>query len=81
MPKTIPNYLTIIRFIFIPIILYFILTENYLIAFAVFTLSSFTDIADGFIARKFNLITDWGKLMDPLADKLTQITTLSRISS
>ena len=77
MPKNLPNYLTIIRIIFIPIIFALILTENYLIAFIIFTISGITDIADGFIARKFNLITDWGKLMDPLADKLTQISTLS----
>ena len=80
MPKNLPNYLTIIRIIFVPIIFSLIIEDNYLIAFIVFTISSFTDIADGIIARKFNLITDWGKLMDPLADKLTQISTLSALS-
>ena len=80
MPKNLPNYLTIIRLIFIPIIFYFIFTEHYIIAFTFFSISSLTDIADGFVARKYNLITDWGKLMDPLADKLTQISTLSALS-
>ena len=79
MPKNLPNYLTIVRVIFVPIIFSLILTENYLIAFIFFTISSLTDIADGIIARKYNLITEWGKLMDPLADKLTQINTLTAL--
>lgn len=74
--KQIPNILTILRFLLIPIILFYIFTGNYLIAFIVFTISGITDIADGFIARKFNLISNFGKLMDPLADKLTQIAVL-----
>ena len=80
MSKNLPNYLTIVRVIFVPIIFSLILTENYLIAFIFFTISSLTDIADGIIARKYNLITEWGKLMDPLADKLTQINTLTALS-
>jgi cardiolipin synthase len=48
-----------------------------MLAFVLFTISSLTDIADGFIARKFNLVSNFGKLMDPLADKLTQISMLS----
>ena len=49
------------------------------IALGIFVLASFTDFLDGFIARKCNFITDFGKLMDPLADKLTQIATLISI--
>ena len=49
------------------------------IAFVFFTISGITDIVDGFIARKFNLISNFGKLMDPLADKLTQIATLASL--
>jgi cardiolipin synthase len=56
--------------------LYSVVAGNLLLALAPFTLSGFTDIADGFIARKFTLISNFGKLMDPLADKLTQIATL-----
>ena len=70
MLKHIPNTLTIIRFFLIPFIVLHIFTGNYILAFVLFTLSGITDIADGLIARKFNLITNFGKLMDPLADKL-----------
>ena len=76
MLKHVPNILTIIRFLLIPFILFFIFTGNYILGFVFFTLSGLTDIADGFIARKYNLISNFGKLMDPLADKLTQIATL-----
>ncbi len=81
MLKNIPNILTILRFIFIPVILYFIFTKNYILAFIFFTLSGITDVLDGFIARKFNLISNFGKLMDPLADKLTQISVLASLVS
>ena len=59
--KHIPNILTILRFIFIPIILYYIFTGNYLLGFIFFTISGITDILDGFIARKFNFISNFGK--------------------
>lgn len=76
MLKYIPNTLTIIRFLLIPFIVLSVLLGNYILAFILFTLSGITDIADGFIARKFNLVSNFGKLMDPLADKLTQISML-----
>ena len=79
MLKHIPNILTLIRFLLIPAIILYIFTGNYILAFAFFTFSGFTDIADGFIARKFNLISNFGKLMDPLADKLTTIFTLASL--
>lgn len=79
MLKNVPNALTIARFILIPIILYFIFTGNYLLGFVFFTISGLTDILDGTIARKFNLISNFGKLMDPLADKLTQISVLASL--
>ena len=77
--KHVPNILTIIRFLLIPFIIFYIFTGNYILAFLFFTISGLTDIADGFIARKFNLISNFGKLMDPLADKLTQISTLTSL--
>lgn len=80
MLKHIPNILTIIRFILIPIILFFIFTGNYIYAFIFFTLSGVTDILDGGIARKYNLVSTFGKLMDPLADKLTQIYVLATLT-
>lgn len=78
--KHIPNILTIIRFLLIPVILVAIFANNYLLAFVIFTISGLTDILDGFIARKFNLISNFGKLMDPLADKLTQIALLCALT-
>ena len=80
MLKHVPNALTIIRFLLIPVIVISIFNGNYIIAFIFFTLSGITDIADGFIARKFNLISNFGKLMDPLADKLTQISTIASLT-
>lgn len=79
MLKYVPNTLTVLRFVLIPLILYYIFTGNYLLGFVFFTLSGITDILDGTIARKFNLISNFGKLMDPLADKLTQISVLASL--
>lgn len=75
--KHVPNILTIIRFLLIPIIIIFAIQDNYVATIVVLILSGFTDILDGYLARKFNLISDFGKLMDPLADKATQVTTLA----
>lgn len=76
MLKYVPNILTIIRFILIAPIVYTIATEHFVIALVFLILSGITDILDGTIARKFNLITDFGKLMDPFADKSTQVAIL-----
>ncbi|MDD6328838.1 MAG: CDP-diacylglycerol--glycerol-3-phosphate 3-phosphatidyltransferase [Eubacteriales bacterium] len=69
-----PNKLTILRVIMIPFFLFFLLSETIAagkwIAVALFVLASLTDMLDGKIARKYNLITNFGKFMDPLADKL-----------
>ena len=78
--KYIPNILTIIRFCFIPIIITYLSHGNYIGAIITFSLSGITDILDGAIARKYNFITDFGKLMDPLADKLTQLSMLLMLS-
>ena len=84
MPKNsinvLPNYLTILRLIFVPIIFALILLEHYILAFILFSIASITDILDGKIARKYNLITEFGKLIDPLADKVTQISTISALT-
>ena len=79
MKKHIPNILTILRFVIIPFILYFLSIDNYVLTFVFLTLSGITDVLDGFIARKFNFITDFGKLIDPLADKATQLLTLGAL--
>lgn len=80
MIKHVPNILTMIRFFLIPAILYFIFTEQYIAAFIMLTISGLTDVLDGIIARKFNCITNFGKLIDPLADKTTQISILAALT-
>lgn len=74
--KYVPNILTVIRFLLIPIIITLLYQAKYVDAIIVFSISGITDILDGTIARKFNFISDFGKLMDPLADKLTQLSML-----
>ncbi len=71
-----PNVLTMIRLALVPVyIVLFGLGQKYA-ALACFLLASFTDLLDGRIARKYNLITDFGKLMDPLADKIMVLTAM-----
>lgn len=74
--KNVPNMLTIIRFVLIPFIVFFAMKDDYVVAVIFLIISGITDILDGYIARKFNFITDFGKLMDPVADKATQVSTL-----
>lgn len=70
---TIPNLLTLFRIIMIPfLVVFYIKYHNYKATILVLLLSGITDVADGFIARRFNMISDFGKLFDPVADKLTQ---------
>ena len=76
MLKHVPNTLTILRFILVPFIVVFMFQERYVEALIFLILSGLTDVLDGFIARKFNCITNFGKLVDPLADKVTQISIL-----
>ncbi|HEX3029343.1 MAG TPA: CDP-diacylglycerol--glycerol-3-phosphate 3-phosphatidyltransferase [Clostridia bacterium] len=72
----IPNILTILRFLLVPVFGYYMYDEKYLIAIVLFLVAGLTDVLDGYIARRFNMITAWGKLADPAADKLMQITAL-----
>lgn len=74
--RHIPNALTILRFLLIPFIIIALVEDNYIDAFIFLTISGITDVLDGFIARKFNFITNFGKVVDPLADKTTQISIL-----
>ena len=74
-----PNKLTLFRIFLIPIFILVMLLNipsKYLIACIIFIVASITDAMDGHIARKYNLITDFGKFMDPLADKLLVISAL-----
>lgn len=75
-----PNKLTMFRVILIPFFVVFMLCEittvDKWIALAIFIIASLTDLLDGKIARKYNLVTNFGKFMDPLADKLLVCSAL-----
>ncbi len=74
---TIPNLLSVIRLALIPLIVWlYIGKQEYSAAVAVILISGATDIIDGFIARKFNMVSDLGKILDPVADKLTLATVI-----
>lgn len=70
MNMNIANKLTLLRIVMIPVFMFLLLEGLSFWAFVVFALASLTDFLDGFLARKYNLITNFGKFMDPLADKL-----------
>ncbi len=68
-----PNQLTVARVVMIPLFILFFYLQfkgHYFVALAVFAIASFTDFLDGHIARKYNLITNLGKFLDPVADKI-----------
>lgn len=68
-----PNQLTTLRIILTPVFLYLFLSGDPVlirISFLIYVVAAFTDWYDGWLARKFNYITNWGKFMDPLADKI-----------
>lgn len=72
-----PNRLTILRIFLIPFFVFFMLSGfSKWIALIIFVVASLTDMLDGKIARKYNLVTDFGKFMDPLADKLLVCSAL-----
>ena len=76
-----PNKLTVFRVILIPFLVFFLLSDflgviSDYIALAIFMIASLTDLFDGKIARKYNLVTNFGKFMDPLADKLLVCSVL-----
>ena len=68
-----PNKLTLLRIIIAPVFMYFFLFDSFymrLIGLVLFVIAALTDLADGYYARKFGIITGFGKFMDPLADKI-----------
>lgn len=71
-----PNKLTMLRILLIPVFIIVLMTGHYYISAVIFIVASTTDALDGHIARKYNLITNFGKIMDPLADKLLVISAL-----
>jgi len=71
-----PNKLTIARMLVVPIFIVVLMLEYYVISAVIFILASLTDMFDGMIARKYNLVTNFGKIMDPLADKILVVAAL-----
>ncbi len=81
-----PNKLTVLRVILVPFFVVFMLTDlggayGKYISLAIFAVASLTDLLDGKIARKYNLVTNFGKFMDPLADKLLVCSALICLTS
>jgi len=76
--KYIPNILSVIRIIMVPVFIYlfFGYYDKIYLSLCVYLLAGLTDITDGFLARRFNWITNTGKLLDPLADKFMQCSVL-----
>lgn len=79
---TIPNILSLFRLLLIPVIIWlYFWKEEYSYAAVVIIASGITDMIDGYIARKFNMVSDVGKVLDPIADKLTQAAVLICLGS
>lgn len=82
---TIPNMLSIFRLVLIPVYIYIYLNatedHHYWIAAGILAISCLTDMIDGKIARKFNMISQVGKVLDPLADKMTQLSLMICLST
>ena len=77
---TVPNFLSLLRIFMIPVIVRLYMAERFVPALFVLALSGLTDIADGYIARHFNMVSNFGKVIDPTADKLTQVSVLLCLS-
>lgn len=83
-PLNVPNALTVMRILLVPVLVVALLDETAngdLFAAIVFALASFTDAVDGWLARRSNAITTFGKLMDPVADKLLILAALIALVS
>jgi CDP-diacylglycerol---glycerol-3-phosphate 3-phosphatidyltransferase len=77
-PRAIPNAITLGRVILAPAVFFLLLVDGFwprLLAFVLFLAAAFSDLWDGYLARKHGWISDFGKLMDPLADKLLVVAT------
>lgn len=71
--NTIPNWLCFVRIALIPVFSVFFIKEQYIAAFITMIVAALTDVFDGKIARKYNMVSNLGKILDPIADKLSQI--------
>lgn len=76
----VPNLLTLLRILIIPFYIYELMLDNYIYALAFFLFGTLTDFFDGFLARRLKQITPLGKFLDPLADKLFFVLSLSIMS-
>jgi cardiolipin synthase len=70
-----PNIISVSRFFFAPIIIWLIVSENLIGAFIIFLIAGLTDALDGFIARRYNMLTELGAYLDPIADKALLMST------
>ena len=74
---TIPNILSMVRLLLLPVIVYiYIIQKDYVLTGILLVVSGITDLLDGYIARRFNMMSDLGKILDPVADKATQAVVL-----
>lgn len=73
---TIPNAMSAFRIVLIPFIIWTYAIDRHYLSFSLVVLSAVSDMLDGFVARKLNMISDFGKFIDPVADKLTQAALL-----
>ena len=73
---TIPNMLSLFRIILIPVFIVIYTSDNTELAFAVLLISTLSDVFDGYIARSLGQVTDLGKVLDPIADKLTHAAVI-----
>ena len=78
---TIPNFMSIFRVVLLPFIIWTYWKGSYDVAVGLLILSAVTDVLDGVIARKFNMVSDLGKMLDPLCDKLTHAALLVCLAS
>jgi len=78
---TIPNFMSLFRLVLVPFIIWTYWKDAYDIAAAMVLVSALTDIFDGMIARKFNMVSDLGKILDPISDKVTQAALMVCLAS
>lgn len=76
MKKHIPNIITSIRLLLLPLFVFFLLRENYLTAAFIFIGASLSDLLDGYLARRWKVVSNFGKLADPIADKAIQVSAI-----
>ena len=76
MKKHIPNVITVLRVAFIPAFVIFMIRHEFITAALIFLVAGLSDMLDGYLARKWKVVSTFGKLIDPLADKALQISTI-----